>query len=110
MHPAPIHIDDTYAADMYAAVFQQSPLSPSSGAQYRQCVLEPGASQDAIEILTHFLGREPRIDAFLINCGLNLLRKRRLSELFRENSQDMRGTPVPPVADATSLTSVRCSK
>ncbi|MDX1901710.1 MAG: M3 family metallopeptidase [Gammaproteobacteria bacterium] len=62
---------EVFAHDMYASVFKADPLSPESGKKYRQCILEPGASQDADVLLHHFLGRAPRMDAFLQHLALD---------------------------------------
>ncbi|MDX1901711.1 MAG: M3 family metallopeptidase [Gammaproteobacteria bacterium] len=54
-----------YSADMYATVFKSDPLSPENGKRYREWILAPGASQDAMKLLHNFLGRAPQVDAFL---------------------------------------------
>jgi Zn-dependent oligopeptidase len=77
-------ISDTYASDMYATVFSRDPMPPESGALYRKHILEPGASQDAMNLLEQFLGRKPRLDAFLEKSGLKEVSKRKLSYLFSE--------------------------
>src|SRR3990167_2050644 len=63
-------LSEIYAADMYATAFQTDPLSVTSGMRYRRCILEPGASQNGMDMLRIFLGREPRMDAFLEQCGM----------------------------------------
>jgi len=54
-----------FAADMYAAVFKEDPLSPKAGQRYRDEILKPGGSRDEIDSLKAFLGREPNANAFI---------------------------------------------
>jgi thimet oligopeptidase len=60
----------TYAADMFATIFKNDPMSAESGMKYRREILEPGCSQDADLLLQNFLGRAPNMDAFLEDVGL----------------------------------------
>ena len=53
-----------YALDMYTR-FAANPLDPNIGREYREKVLEPGASKPEMDIVTDFLGREPSNAAFL---------------------------------------------
>jgi thimet oligopeptidase len=63
-------MSETYALDMFHTIFKEDPLSKILGERYRQIVLEPGASKDGMDIIQEFLGREPKLDAFLEHCGL----------------------------------------
>ncbi|KAH7103196.1 Metalloprotease [Auriculariales sp. MPI-PUGE-AT-0066] len=54
-----------FAADMFAQVFKEDPMSPAAGAKYRREILNPGGSRDEIDSLKAFLGREPNANAFI---------------------------------------------
>lgn len=45
-------------------------MNREEGRRYRHMVLEKGGSQDEMEILKGFLGREPNGDAFYRELGL----------------------------------------
>jgi len=57
-------------ADIFEQIKQEGLLSPSAGARYAQSILVPGGSRDPYEMVTEYLGREPRQDAFLKKNGL----------------------------------------
>ncbi len=62
---------EVYSMDMFETVFKkQGVLSPVAGQFYRKCILEPGGSQDGMEVLKHFLGREPSTVPFFHSKGL----------------------------------------
>lgn len=61
---------EVYAQDMYQTRFKANPFSADAGRAYRQHVLAPGGSRDAIDMITAFLGRKPNQDAFLRSKGL----------------------------------------
>ena len=45
-------------------------MSQKEGRRYRHTVLEKGGSQDEMQTLIDFLGREPKTDAFYEELGL----------------------------------------
>lgn len=45
-------------------------MNHKEGRRYRHTVLEKGGSQDEMETLVQFLGREPKPDAFYEDLGL----------------------------------------
>ncbi len=59
-----------YAADMFSEFQKTSPLDPATGKRYRDCVLSKGGSDDALNLVKNFLGREPNNAAFLKQIGL----------------------------------------
>jgi Zn-dependent oligopeptidase len=58
------------AMDMFASMFQANPLSVSMGMRYRVCILEPGASKDANDLVRDFLHRDVVLEPFLELCGI----------------------------------------
>jgi len=60
-----------FSSDMYLQFKENGgPLSKEMGKKYRNKILSPGGSQDAMVSLMSFLGREPSDEAFLIEIGL----------------------------------------
>jgi metallopeptidase MepB len=60
-----------YSTDMFYSVFKKDPMDPKEGRRYRHTVLEKGGSQDEMQTLIDFLGREPKTDAFYEELGLS---------------------------------------
>uniref|UniRef100_A0A8C5WNQ9 Thimet oligopeptidase n=1 Tax=Laticauda laticaudata TaxID=8630 RepID=A0A8C5WNQ9_LATLA len=62
---------EVYSMDMFYTRFkQEGVMSSKVGLDYRNCILRPGGSVDAVEMLLRFLGRPPTQDAFLESKGL----------------------------------------
>ncbi|CAM9388545.1 unnamed protein product [Chrysoparadoxa australica] len=62
---------EVFAADMFYGRFKAEGLSSSkAGIDYRNCILAPGGSKDADEMLRDFLGRDPDMEPFLRGKGL----------------------------------------
>jgi thimet oligopeptidase len=61
---------EVYSADMFDRFKSEGIFNQQAGLQYRQQVLAPGGSCDAIDLLVSFLGRKPTEDAFLKHIGL----------------------------------------
>ncbi|KKY24142.1 putative thimet oligopeptidase [Phaeomoniella chlamydospora] len=61
-----------YSADMFYSVFKKDPMNGKEGRRYRHTVLEKGGSQDEMQTLVDFLGREPKPDAFYEELGLRV--------------------------------------
>ena len=45
-------------------------LNPKTGLRYRQIILEKGGTEEPIDLVKKFLGREPNSDAFLRSMGI----------------------------------------
>lgn len=60
---------EVYALDLFDIIKQHN-FSPEIGQKYIDTVLSKGGSEDPMNLLRNFLGREPRSDAFLKNLGL----------------------------------------
>lgn len=62
---------EVFSADMYVSKFGEGrQLNGEAGREYREKVLGPGGSIDAVDILKNYLGREPSMDAFFKLKGM----------------------------------------
>lgn len=59
-----------YSADMFTRFQKEGLLSVKTGMDYRKWILEKGSSQEEMDLLKGFLGREPNNEAFLKEIGL----------------------------------------
>lgn len=59
-----------YACDMARRFKELGMLSPEAGKYYRQKVISQGGTKDAMDLLKDYLGREPKLDAFVEDLGL----------------------------------------
>lgn len=59
-----------YAQDMFQKFEELGILSPLAGAYYREKVLARGGTMDEFDMLRDYLGREPKLDAFLRHLGM----------------------------------------
>lgn len=62
---------ETYAVNMFYKVFKNGHVMDSeAGMRYRKLLLQPGSTQDGLDLLRSFLGEEPDDKYFLIDKGL----------------------------------------
>lgn len=59
-----------YAQDMFQRFEELGVLSPETGKYYRDKILARGGTMDEMAMLKDYLGREPKMDAFLKHLGL----------------------------------------
>ena len=60
-----------YAQDMFQRFKELGMLNPEAGAYYRDRVLSKGGTEDSLDLVRDYLGREPSMDAFLESLGLD---------------------------------------
>ncbi|MCF0198204.1 MAG: M3 family metallopeptidase [Bacteroidaceae bacterium] len=61
---------DVLVSDGYDLFRQNGPFDPATADRYRQCILEPGDSRDAMELFVRFRGHKPAVGALLRDRGL----------------------------------------
>lgn len=59
-----------YAADMFQPFKQKGLLNTEAGQYYRKKILARGGTIDELEMVKDYLGREPKMDAYLEQLGL----------------------------------------
>ena len=62
---------DVLVSDAYDLFRQNGAFDPATATLFRQCILEPGDSRDAMELFVRFRGHKPSPDALLRDRGLN---------------------------------------
>lgn len=60
-----------YACDMFQRFKELGMLNPEAGKYYRQKILSRGGSMDEMDLVRGYLGREPKMDAYLEHLGLS---------------------------------------
>ncbi len=61
---------EVLAADAFEAFREVGIFDAATGQRFKACILEPGGSEDAMELFKRFRGREPSVDALLRQDGL----------------------------------------
>lgn len=59
-----------FAQDMFTRFREHGLLNPEAGMYYRSKIIGRGGSMDEMEMLKDYLGREPKMDAFIEDLGL----------------------------------------
>jgi thimet oligopeptidase len=59
-----------YACDMFQRFKELGMLNPEAGRYYRKHILARGGTEDGLDLVTEYLGREPDMTAYLEHLGL----------------------------------------
>jgi len=59
-----------FAQDIFSVFEKNGVMDANTGERYRKQILEVAGSQQEMDMLRHFLGREPNSDAFMRSIGL----------------------------------------
>ncbi len=59
-----------FAQDIFSVFEKNGVMDAKTGERYRKEILEVAASEQELDMLRHFLGREPNSDAFMKSLGL----------------------------------------
>ena len=61
---------EVYGDDMWSRFVREGVTNPEVGGDYRRHILERGGSEDGMDLLRNFLGREPNNETFLAKLGI----------------------------------------
>ena len=61
---------EVYAQDMFSIFEENGIMEARTGMRYREIILEKGGTEEALDLVKEFLGREPNNKAFLKSMGL----------------------------------------
>jgi thimet oligopeptidase len=59
-----------YAEDMFSEFEKNGVLDSATGMRYRNIILAKGSSEEPMDLVKEFLGREPNNEAFMKSLGL----------------------------------------
>ena len=59
-----------FAQDIFSVFEKNGVMDSQTGERYRKEILEVAGSQQEMDMLRHFLGREPNSEAFMKSIGL----------------------------------------
>jgi len=80
-----------YAQDMFQRFQELGMLNPEAGAYYREKILSKGGTEDSLDLVREYLGREPSMNAFLLSLGLDPMVALPGDEVFSEPEQSSTG-------------------
>lgn len=63
---------EVLSADVFSKFEEHGIFDRDTGREFMQTVLEQGGSREPMELFVEFRGREPKIDALLRHCGLQV--------------------------------------
>ncbi|OZS44678.1 oligopeptidase A [Photobacterium sanguinicancri] len=58
------------SADAFSRFEEEGIFNPQTGADFLDCILERGGSEEPMTLFKRFRGREPQLDAMLRHCGI----------------------------------------
>lgn len=61
-----------FSADMFTRFREHGIMNPEAGMYYRRKIIGRGGGMDEMDMLRDYLGREPRMDAFVRDLGLRV--------------------------------------
>jgi len=69
---------EVYAHEMFSVFEEGGLLNPAIGSRYREEILEKGGSEDPMNLVINFLGRQPNNQAFLRSLGIEKITEEEL--------------------------------